>query len=287
MPALPVEVPQEEEVAHTGTAQQEYAHEWRFKRPLEQALHALSRWRRWSRLPINSLDTLDAWRPPKLSSLPSSQTISNFFLVLFTFGLIVTSYWQWTTLDATLEENRRMVEIGRMQAKAAQDATFVAQQALKTSEKSIELTQQALWLDQRAWVMVKTITSNIPSEGFPISATITVTNTGRTPANNTEVLADIKLLKSLPVPISPPSDKLPPSKGVITPGNHFDANVKTDSPLEGHHIQSLKDEQLTVFVWGKIVYSDIFEQKHETLFCGLYRMAQKAFVFCPNNNSAK
>src|SRR5262245_50171393 len=165
--------PQEEEVAENGTAQQEYSHPWRFKRPLEKAFRALSRLRRWRRLPVNSLDNLDPWRPPKLSQRPSPQTISNFFLVLFTFGLIVTSYLQWQSLN---------------------EANSLVRESQKQTNHVITIMQQQFTAAERPWVradirLIRFLTFN--EQGGSLSIRAKLKSTGHSPAENVRLILKI------------------------------------------------------------------------------------------------
>jgi hypothetical protein len=92
-PIVPsVQTPHAASSAEAGDAQQHYTHHWRF---------------RW----------------------PSPQAWFDFFLVLFTGGLFVTSYLQWHAVRDTLTETKRLVDAAYIQATTATEAIKIAKEA--------------------------------------------------------------------------------------------------------------------------------------------------------------
>ena len=189
MPAPLAQDPQEDEVAANRAAQQEYPHKWRFKWPFAKTFPTLSRLMRWRQPTVESLDNLDFWWPPKPSRRPSTQTISNVFLVLFTAGLLAAAILQWATLDATLRETRKLTIAAHMQATAATDAVKLAKAANDLAQASAtasaEMAQQAFIASQRAWLGPNDAKlDEAPVAGKKLAVSITFHNTGREPARN-------------------------------------------------------------------------------------------------------
>jgi hypothetical protein len=218
--------------------------------------------------------------------------LATLAIACFTYNYTSYAQRQWITMHAQLGEMHsssaqtdRLIAAATIQSEAAKLSAETAQQALKISERSIELAQESLRLDQRAWVVVKEMLCSNLTEGQPVTAKITITNTGKTPANAI-MTASIALLQSMqePMPIYPM--KRPPSNSLVTPGGTFAIFVTTDQPLTTDRMRLLQSEDLTIYIWGNIMFEDGFG-KYETLFCGLYSPDEHNIVFCPTNNIIK
>jgi len=126
---------------------------------------------------------------------PSAQACFDFLLVLFTLGLVITSYLQWQAVKDTLTETKRLVDAARIQAnaaaasvKTAQDANDLARDSVKTSAES---AQQTLVANQRAWLGPSHVKlDEAPVVGKQLNFSVVFHNTGKEPARNVASLIE-------------------------------------------------------------------------------------------------
>jgi len=304
-PAPLSQYPQEEDVTGTGTTQQEYSHKWRFKWPSAKALRTFSRFIRWRQPPDESLDNLDFWRPPKPSRIICSQTISNVFITFFTAGLLAAAILQWATLDATLEETRKLTIAANMQATAATDAVKLAKTANDLTQASAtastEMAQQAFIASQRAWLGPNDAKfGEAPVAGQKLDVLITVHNTGREPARNVDrIMAQFTATPEEEgqgihnwnsLIFIDTCRKLPEREAgqVIYPSTGF-GGVTLTYPLPEKMIdEDVVTGKKALFIHGCFVYRTFDEVRHSA-FCFFYKKGETTIEhlgFCPRGNYA-
>jgi len=255
-PAPLPQYPQEEEITSNGTAQQAYPHKGPFIGPFVKTFRTLPRCIRRRYLIIESLDNLSFWRP---SRHPSSQTISNILLVLFTAGLFGTAFLQWRALDATLEETRKMVRI-------AQNANTLTREIQTRAERPL------IGVDHIDFV------NYVP--GMRMGAEVSMINAGRTPARITHQDIHIGIVEG-DIPSEPPQAKkilplpykkhiLYKSQGIILPSQTLRSRVLFEEPLPIEIFNNLMSGIASFVVWGNMTYIDRIENSYTMEFCGVY-----------------
>jgi hypothetical protein len=160
-----------------------------------------------------------------------------------------------------------------------QKATLAATKAAKAAEDSVVLAKQNAHLDQRAWMALASV-SGAPNVGEPFRVTITIRNTGKTPA---------KKVRIIPV-VDPRADGSPPdfektvedtakshetgpygivSDAVVPPSATSGSTITASKgALTPAALEALKGQQ-RVFVYGKITYEDVFGVPHWVKFCNV------------------
>lgn len=141
------------------------------------------------------------------------------------------------------------------------------------STNAIKATQEAMRLDQRAWVGVTEVGPPRPAEDDPgyVTIPITIVNTGKTPARNTFVRYNGKVSLedhfSVPRYISPLR-----SIGVIQPGMKAYDNITVKGVIAKPMPRMLRQfsTDINLYFFGEVVYDDIFGQHHSTRFCARY-----------------
>lgn len=144
-------------------------------------------------------------------------------------------------------------------------------QSRKTSEresnKALQSSLEVSRLDQRAWMGVSTIVGPM-TLGAEFSSTVISVNTGRTPALHVTMY-----VSSQAVPRGGRADftKLIAvrASGVVPPSGGM--SVTTHSPngliISQPNIDVYRTGQITVAVFGKVTYSDVFGRPHWQTFC--------------------
>lgn len=219
-----------------------------------------------------------------------------------TDALIKRAIEQSSALKDSAEQTDRLIEQAieqanhaAEQAKAANMAACAAKtstesfiQVANVSVQNIQLAQQAMHLEQRAWVFVTETRASELQVGQPLSITIGFKNTGRTPARNVQIAAHLEPLPKGQVP-DPQLDKTQ-SRGVIPPNGTIFVVISTGRKhAEGVTEQGLKaitSGELVIWVYGTITYDDIFETRQATMFCYMLHPDGKTFVAAEVYNDA-
>lgn len=194
-------------------------------------------------------------------------------------------------LEQAIEQTNHAAE----QAKAANMAACAAKtssesfaQVANASVESIHVAQQAMHLEQRAWVFVTETRASELQIGHPLSITIGFKNTGRTPARNVQVAACLEPLPKGQAP-DPNLDKTQ-SRGVIPPNGTISVTISTGrGHAEGVTEQGLKaiaSGELVIWIYGTITYDDIFSTRQATMFCYMLHPDGKTFIAAEVYNDA-
>ncbi len=188
---------------------------------------------------------------------------------------------QWLALEASLREAERANKIAEENGKQARQ---IADRALQEATRSTQLAE-------RAWVTVRTVNSSGTLGKEKMLITATIQNTGKTPARivDTRFSAHSFSLKR-PFPIPPPHGKMKdpePSRVVIAPSVTMHTWVEVEQGVDADLIDIPKvlDGAHRLYVYGHLVYTDIFGQTRTTTFCWFLRLPG-TWVACPVYNDA-
>lgn len=171
-----------------------------------------------------------------------------------------------------------------------------ALQSFMTREQ-IQDARRALELEQRAWIGVKDV-SGEPVAGKPMLATVTVHNSGSTPAREITVqyFAVLGVGKEYPPTptFNPSADRNTERRSVAVapPGMSFSviAPVRGIGPDEGVVIMNeslvtaIAQDQFRIYVYGRVMYKDVFDSAHWLDFCYLYVGSQRGYAQCREHN---
>jgi hypothetical protein len=146
-------------------------------------------------------------------------------------------------------------------------------------------------VDQRAWLGVSQMSLNEMHAPDPVTAMVTVTNFGKTPALHVKIIYTIHP-SDTQVDISEYSqhsveklDSKPLSQSVLFPNANMMLFPSILNPDETG-IEAVKTGHKFIYIFGTIEYGDIFKETHSTHFCNLYNHNVKAFHTCDTYNSA-
>ena len=180
-------------------------------------------------------------------------------------------------------------QLGEMQSSSA-DTKKLAQAAVDqaaAAKTTIQVIQENMRLEQRAWVGVKGIRITPPPWKVEqkLEVTITIENTGRTPALEVKVIKRYGPRPPNKADLSKPVAEL--NVFAIAPTNSYDSTVTLSEKLSEPDLQLLASGK-PYYVYGTITYKDILSTTiRETLFCGYYKDGFRALQFCPIFNDMK
>lgn len=190
---------------------------------------------------------------------------------------------QARTMTDSLVETRRLIT-------ATYSLSSEAKRSADLAQQSFTATQQALRLDQRAWVSADHFELMAePEEGKDVMATVTMVNTGKTPAIDVHEYTDIYIWEGEPPENSLVERGQPKSLAIIPPGS-TKISFKTPLGLKLNSTQLAKyaDHSLSLYVKSIIRYKDVFAQPHRTNICVFHEQGKPLdfWSYCEHGNDA-
>lgn len=170
----------------------------------------------------------------------------------------------------------------------------LTKESLVQNQKAFDATAAASRLDQRAWIGVREMALATPEVGKPLSARISVFNSGTTFAKEQSSLAylvasEITFATGEELRRHAESTSTFPGKGsigVTPPSGDFVLILNHPHPLTKEDLELISSGKWKIHVIGEIKYQDIFRETHSTKFCSIYSFPNKAFETAPYYNDA-
>jgi hypothetical protein len=214
------------------------------------------------------------------------------------FGLctVVVGALQWNAMKGQLREMKSggvdthaLAETASDQADAAQqfsdtaedinqrmsDAVDQLSAAAAHAKSSIQATQDAMRLDQRAWVTVEGFKPTTFGTGQRFLATRVFKNTGRTPAIHVHARAVLNPSKPKePVDWTIAYKAQPKTTEVVGPQEELnsllDGTKGFPKGLSDAGFEDIKAGRTIVYDYGIVSYCDVFGREHWTKFCNRF-----------------
>jgi hypothetical protein len=163
---------------------------------------------------------------------------------------------------------------------------YEMRRATNAATKSVNIANQTMLLDERAWVGVPSISGTKPEVGKKLTFSVHFTNTGKSPARNLIVYPGDEILRKDQSPNFSNETKQV-SLGVLSPGSertyeNFVPMRDGDQELTQVAIDFLKTQVLSVH--GKITYDDIFGCHHWVTYAAYLREDWSGYSFYSENN---
>lgn len=181
---------------------------------------------------------------------------------------------------ASIDEmnTRKQLSMFQEQVRSAQEQVRAARKEANAAQDGVAAINKQMRLDQRAWVTSTTKTPVLQDEG-PIFQQFRLTNTGKTPAKNLRVEADIEVVPSRASPrlsyLAGPHTVI--VLGILYPNTPMDVTVDRrqqgysylDKPYLLSHSEylSLLDGTSYVATYMLISYDDVFKVRHWQQLC--------------------
>jgi hypothetical protein len=206
----------------------------------------------------------------------------NVRLTVEVIGLGVAGILAVATIGLWLV-TRESTRIAGIAADAAQRSAKASELQVMATQESIHATVHAFQLDQRAWVSPVAIIQPEFKETKPFSITTEIGNSGKTPALNfsNKYSWNIILKTGKFQPVYQHVEGVP-SSGTIFPNQQLEL-ISIPTPLE--HFDLVISGRAVFYVYGELIYDDVFKQTHHTHFCVFYNETLKPGV-CSTYNDA-
>jgi len=203
------------------------------------------------------------------------------FGTLFYVGVAIFQYCLMEkSANLASKQTDRMIGEMEKQTQAMQNAANTSKNAVKLAERNIQTTQEQSRLDQRAWVGATEmnppsfkdgdITVYIKEGEKNTSFGVNIVNSGKTPARKVKNKQKITAYPANAkfIPFYPPINEREMSVSVIQPGMKSILYFGLfDDPLTKEQINSFREGENILYIYGEITYEDVFGKKHRTTFC--------------------
>jgi hypothetical protein len=161
------------------------------------------------------------------------------------------------------------------------------QSAANSTKTSINATKEAMQLDQRAWLGVDAV-NGLPKIGEALAVDIGIKNTGKTPAKEIDgyvVYRPVKRSDSLSFEPGPATEEK--SHAMIPPNSIYHLIASPPPPsakTTQADLDAVKEQRVTIYIFGKATYRDIFSCGHWLTFCMRLRPDAAGWLACKQYN---
>jgi hypothetical protein len=165
------------------------------------------------------------------------------------------------------------------------DAVDQLSAAADNAKASIRATQEAMRLDQRAWI-VWAGTEGIPELDKPWTIRTHFTNSGRTPAKNVKVNCALRTAKADSA-LDFRVVQTDPTPTIIAPNDattHCVLNPLTVEKVTQEALNVFSRKEIIIFIYGFVTYDDIFRKPHWVIFCHAMEPDGKSWIACKTHN---
>jgi hypothetical protein len=197
------------------------------------------------------------------------------WLIRITFASVVVNLIIASIYYGQLIQMRKATKAAQDAARAAQVASCVASDTLKSNKEQFKI-------EERPYATIEYAKFDSPLEQAHSPALIKLgfRNSGRTPALQTTFDLDAFVagvrIKQIPRDFSA-AFVIPPDRV-----NETSMNIWINKPGD---FEGIRDGTRRLVLKGTIHYTDIFNEWHPTAFCAVYdSLVNKGWVFCPGND---
>lgn len=182
-----------------------------------------------------------------------------------------------TVLQKANRQNRDAIAKTLAQSKKAMEASN------KESRNALHASVVQSQLDERAWIVLKGI-AHKPELGKPWNLEVIFSNTGKTPARF--VKESCNLVSMAGAVDAPRTFKLFPygSASFVAPGSQHFCVLAASHGITKADLAAIRDRKFTVFVYGAVLYEDVFGDHHWLTFCQKARSDLLGWNPCESHN---
>ncbi len=191
-----------------------------------------------------------------------------------THDLAVAAKTQADAAKSQADNTKIVAESAKSQAQAAVNAANIA-------NGSLDLSRQAFHVTERPYVTIESMRFDpaLQESHLPAILKYDFHNAGKTPALNArqEPHAFIDGKATAEQPRDFP--------GEMTIASDRNVGASMSIWVSGGDFEGIRDGTRRLSLKGRITYSDIFKERHTTIFCAEYdAKVTKTWVYCPGND---
>lgn len=229
----------------------------------------------------------------------SAPNLAEWCMVGVTVAISIIGYYQLRAMSGQLQEMESgsndthiLALAAKKQADKAETISASLESAVQdmdaansNAKKALNATIQQFRLEQRAWIVVKGIFGQ-PKLGQPWNIQVWFTNVGKTPAPTYRLFCMTKPAKDESALVF---TKLPlGTANLMSPEELWGCTLHPLSTpkVTQEALDELTSKRETLFVYGSVVYTDIFGGSHWLKFCRSMSPDGSEWSPCKTNNKA-
>jgi len=192
---------------------------------------------------------------------------------------------QTNTLDQSLAETRKSVNAAEKQANSSEVSVRAAQTSAEATVQGAQIAAKGLYISNRPYVGASDITVNNLEDGKEPVFSVTIKNTGITPARNMHTIVQLDP-RTDPLPHTPKYDNsVRQSQTVLLSGGSMTMTIPNGQPVKQGGLAIINEGLQVIYVHGFVTYADDLSSKcHVLRFCSYYDPRRHRFVACEYYN---
>ena len=207
-------------------------------------------------------------------------TIANKLIAVFTgitaLATVASAILYWRQVGVMGEQLSVMSGQLEQMKTDSESSSSTSDRQLSIMEGQLKQAQEAFHLEQRAWVSCRNgqCTPIVAGNGNKISFELLFANSGTTPANKVKVGCEVLIerknydIESYALPRREVAKTEITTERTIAPNITQRAPHNTDvEELTEDMVTRIKNGERVVYILGEVVYDDIFDQRHMTMYC--------------------
>ncbi|MBI5214279.1 MAG: hypothetical protein HY960_00840 [Ignavibacteriae bacterium] len=158
------------------------------------------------------------------------------------------------------------------------------------AEKTIALADSSMKLDHRPWVIFQKIIPDSYNIDSMSEGSVWIDNYGKTPAIDLDLVVGMfydSVFEITRLPLDGEDNVSFKSKAIIPPSRPSQIVCNDFSFLSPERRKKILQKKGWLFVYGVITYTDVFKGHDTTVFCQVYDVDSRSFVFFKKFNTAK
>jgi len=193
---------------------------------------------------------------------------SDWWLVKLTGVLALLGLLQLFVFGLQARRLRQTIGEMKIATRATEKAANAAETSANAAERTIDTIEVTAERQLRAYVFATHDEPMFIDSNGAQCVTITIKNFGQTPANELLCSAYIGFYKfPLDTPLDPPELLSAASTGPLAASDSRKQFPTMPTSLNSSEIDAIRDSKGAIFVWGEVIYLDIFKKKRRTKYC--------------------
>jgi len=184
----------------------------------------------------------------------------SFLLVVVTGFLVIYNYRLW-------KANAGLLEVSQEQSRDMKESLNISRNSANAAQKSADFAEEALHISERAYLTINYIGFKKPWQiDERVEIEMKIINRGRTPAHLIEIFNKVEIVENLPeTPIySKGSSKF--MQSIVAAGNQHTIQGLFGPIITQVLFDDIMSIKKTLYVWGRIIYQDVFKKQWVTAF---------------------
>lgn len=180
----------------------------------------------------------------------------------------------------------RLYSIAVDQADSAKISAEAALKAANAADSSVVVSKQSMRISNRAYLFAESLKAKI-NHDHTVTIDYSVKNYGNSPARKTKVTIGCSVLKTFTDTLAYHASDTAEISFPIPPGKTVPYTKTVTSKISEANMKLYNMDSVHVYVYGEIIYIDMFGDNHHSPFCGEIIKGKDDLIACPGHNDIK